>query len=187
MSALPPKADMCGARAHVRYGPIADIAPHYELTFSMSGNFQVFSNSGFSGPKAELGHPELTRGGIDTNSVSSRRALSVTSWILEFEALRPDVFRLQTVIRLCQPLLRTALLARQPCARQFFGNCPIRVDSRFCRAHPYTDKSRRRDSHSTLEDRTELERPFEWRSPRSASNTSEGTQLIAWRPPAFTL
>jgi hypothetical protein len=24
MSALPPKADMCGALAHVRYGPIAD-------------------------------------------------------------------------------------------------------------------------------------------------------------------
>jgi hypothetical protein len=26
MSALPPKADMCSARDHVRYGPIADIA-----------------------------------------------------------------------------------------------------------------------------------------------------------------
>jgi len=26
MSALPPKADMCGAMAHVRYGPKADIA-----------------------------------------------------------------------------------------------------------------------------------------------------------------
>jgi len=25
MSALPPKADMCGAIVHVRYGPIADI------------------------------------------------------------------------------------------------------------------------------------------------------------------
>src|SRR5262245_44872845 len=92
----------------------------------------------------------------------------VTSWILELE----DVFRLQTVIRLCRPLQRTALLARQPCARQFFGNCPIRVDSRFCRAHPCTDKSRRCDSHSTLEGRTELGRPFERRSPRSESNTS---------------
>jgi hypothetical protein len=76
------------------------------------------------------------------------------------------VFRLQTVIRLCQPLHRTALLARQPCARQFFGNCPIRVDSRFCRAHPYTDKSRRCDSHSTLEGRKELGRPIERRSPQ---------------------
>src|SRR5215471_20079986 len=28
MSALPPKADMCGARAHVRYGPIADMRAH---------------------------------------------------------------------------------------------------------------------------------------------------------------
>src|SRR5262245_25664237 len=26
MSALPPKADMCSAQGHVRYGPIADIA-----------------------------------------------------------------------------------------------------------------------------------------------------------------
>jgi hypothetical protein len=26
MSALPLKADMCSARAHVRYGPIADMA-----------------------------------------------------------------------------------------------------------------------------------------------------------------
>ena len=26
MSALPPKADMCGAQAHVRFVPIADIA-----------------------------------------------------------------------------------------------------------------------------------------------------------------
>jgi hypothetical protein len=26
MSALPPKADMCGATRDVRYGPIADIA-----------------------------------------------------------------------------------------------------------------------------------------------------------------
>jgi len=26
MSALPPKADMCSAPEHVRYGPIADIA-----------------------------------------------------------------------------------------------------------------------------------------------------------------
>jgi hypothetical protein len=37
-------------------------------------------------------------------------------------------------------LQRTALLARQPCVRQVFGNCPLRVDSRFCKAHPYTDK-----------------------------------------------
>src|SRR5262250_1587589 len=28
MSALPPKADMCGARAYVCFGPIADIRPH---------------------------------------------------------------------------------------------------------------------------------------------------------------
>src|SRR5262245_46753727 len=28
MSALPPKADMCGATRDVRFGPIADIRPH---------------------------------------------------------------------------------------------------------------------------------------------------------------
>jgi hypothetical protein len=28
MSALPPKADMCGARAYVCFGPIADSQPH---------------------------------------------------------------------------------------------------------------------------------------------------------------
>src|SRR5262245_5577824 len=30
MSALPPKADMCGANRHVRFGPIADIAHRNE-------------------------------------------------------------------------------------------------------------------------------------------------------------
>src|SRR5690242_17876161 len=92
----------------------------------------------------------------------------VTSWVLELEE---DVFRLQTVIRPCRPMHRTGLLARQPCARRLFGNCPIRVDSRFCRVHPYTDKSRRCDPHSTLEGRTELGRPFERRPPGLASNT----------------
>ena len=29
MSALPPKADMCGAKRDVRFVPIADIAPPY--------------------------------------------------------------------------------------------------------------------------------------------------------------
>jgi Polysaccharide deacetylase len=34
MSALPPKADVCGALAHVCFGPIADIAPAYSITSS---------------------------------------------------------------------------------------------------------------------------------------------------------
>jgi hypothetical protein len=33
MSALPPKADICSALAHVRYGPIADIFVSLQLTF----------------------------------------------------------------------------------------------------------------------------------------------------------
>src|SRR5262245_1079170 len=34
MSALPQKADMCGALAHVCFGPIADIEPSYSITSS---------------------------------------------------------------------------------------------------------------------------------------------------------
>ena len=96
----------------------------------------------------------------------------------------PNVRRIKSVLRPCRPVRGTPLLAQQPCARHFFGNCPIRVDSRFCRAHPYTDKSRRCHPRSTLEGRTELGRPFERRSPRSGSNTSQGRPLSACWPPA---
>ena len=34
MSALPPKADMCGALADVRFGPKADIAPPHSIISS---------------------------------------------------------------------------------------------------------------------------------------------------------
>jgi hypothetical protein len=34
MSALPPKADMCGAKRDVRYVPIADIRQRYSITSS---------------------------------------------------------------------------------------------------------------------------------------------------------
>ena len=34
MSALTPKADMCGALAHVRFVPEADIGPAYSITSS---------------------------------------------------------------------------------------------------------------------------------------------------------
>jgi hypothetical protein len=80
--------------------------------------------------------------------------------------------RLQTAMRLGHPLQRIALLPRLPCGRQLFGNCPVRVDSRFCRAHPYTDKSRHCGSRNMLEVRKGLGRPFERRSPTLASNRS---------------
>jgi len=81
----------------------------------------------------------------------------VISYILEaeFRILEAE-FRPQPVVQLCRTLQSTAPFAQQPCARHFFGNCPIQVDSLFCRAHPYTDKSRRYDSRSTLEGRTTL-------------------------------
>jgi hypothetical protein len=34
VSALPPKADMCGAARDVRFGPIADVCPLYSITSS---------------------------------------------------------------------------------------------------------------------------------------------------------
>src|SRR5262245_31745585 len=34
MSALPPKADMCSALGHVRFGPIADMEPSHSITSS---------------------------------------------------------------------------------------------------------------------------------------------------------
>ena len=55
--------------------------------------------------------------------------------------LEPDEAFLRTVVRLGLSLQHTALLARQPCARQFFGNCPIQVGSHFCRAHLYKDRT----------------------------------------------
>jgi len=38
MSALPPKADMCGALAHVCFGPIADIAQKHSSAWWKIGN-----------------------------------------------------------------------------------------------------------------------------------------------------
>jgi hypothetical protein len=52
-----------------------------------------------------------------------------------------EVFRVQRVIRPCRPVRGSPVLARQRCARRFSGNYLIRVDSRFCRARPYRDKS----------------------------------------------
>jgi hypothetical protein len=53
-----------------------------------------------------------------------------------------SVFKGGGVIRSGRPVRGTPLLARQQCAHLLSGNCPIRVDSRFCRAHPYRGKSR---------------------------------------------
>jgi hypothetical protein len=42
MSALPPKADICAAQAHVRFGPTADIAQGpAALDASRSGKFDL--------------------------------------------------------------------------------------------------------------------------------------------------
>jgi hypothetical protein len=56
MSVLPPKADIGGDGCDVRFVPIADIvtprsnSAARQLTCSMSGNFQVLSNTAFCGP-----------------------------------------------------------------------------------------------------------------------------------------
>jgi hypothetical protein len=41
MSALPPKADMCGAQAHVRLVPITDIGPIFKLMGAPSWGARV--------------------------------------------------------------------------------------------------------------------------------------------------
>ena len=42
MSALPPKADMCGALAHVRFVPIADMLISFDRARRMSVNGAAF-------------------------------------------------------------------------------------------------------------------------------------------------
>jgi len=47
MSALPPKADMCSALAHVCFGPEADI-----MTYSITSSARCCSDSDTSSPSA---------------------------------------------------------------------------------------------------------------------------------------
>ena len=50
MSALPPKADMCGAASDVRYGPIADIALLFDHIVSGQKNAIWYGDAkGFRG------------------------------------------------------------------------------------------------------------------------------------------
>jgi hypothetical protein len=121
------------------------------------------------------------------DTIPSQLSLHVlwnTNWltllILELEARRTDAFRLQTVIRLCRPLQCTALLALQPCA--CLTMCLMPISANGC------------DLHGTLEDRTELARPFErpptfiriWVSPAKVAINSERATAErltgAWRP-----
>jgi hypothetical protein len=52
MSALPPKADMCDALAHVCFGPIVDIAPRLRCGFRLVGLDKVLRISVKVRPKA---------------------------------------------------------------------------------------------------------------------------------------
>ena len=168
------KRRVCSLLAQSRHHRCADECPLLGVkqtlrrvvamsAFGTKRTFVIASAMSAFGPKRTLARQAAPEGAdwfSEPNWVTSRT--------LEVE----DVFRLQTVIRLCRTFQHTAPLAPQPCARQFFGNCPTRVDNRFYRGHPCTDKSRRCDSHSTLEGLTELGRQVERRSPRSESNTS---------------
>jgi hypothetical protein len=49
MSALPPKADMCGAATDVRFGPIADISPRSIILFAQA--MSVSGSQEFNGLK----------------------------------------------------------------------------------------------------------------------------------------
>src|SRR5262245_40971871 len=46
MSALPPKADMCGALAHVRFGPKADNGPIYRTDTQIFGEITMSCRRG---------------------------------------------------------------------------------------------------------------------------------------------
>jgi hypothetical protein len=50
MSALPPKADMCSALAHVRFRPIADIGDTYDRLGSKAGAWQDHLDAFYSSP-----------------------------------------------------------------------------------------------------------------------------------------
>ena len=67
MSALPPKADMCGATRHVRFGPIADIA-----TYSITSSARASSAGGTVRPSAlavlRLERHQYTRGLVGLGS-----------------------------------------------------------------------------------------------------------------------
>jgi hypothetical protein len=45
VSALPPKADKCGAKTDVCYGPIADIKPHEEQELASSQTGQTLGTT----------------------------------------------------------------------------------------------------------------------------------------------
>ena len=55
MSALPPRADMCGALAHVCFGPIADIQELGSHQKENPGSLPGASVVRFSKPREEIG------------------------------------------------------------------------------------------------------------------------------------
>ena len=55
MSALPPKADMCGALAHVCFVPIADSCSAAKVRYSISSSAIVNKFAGILRPSALLG------------------------------------------------------------------------------------------------------------------------------------
>src|SRR5262245_15248547 len=57
MSALPPKADMCTAIAHVRYGPIADIVAASKLFASAWSTRRTREKQQFTGDCSDLRSP----------------------------------------------------------------------------------------------------------------------------------
>jgi hypothetical protein len=67
MSALPPKADMSGEQPHVRFGPIADIAPFTPEDRVQFKNYQT----GMALPHVRLGRSKtfqlLVRTGVHSN------------------------------------------------------------------------------------------------------------------------
>jgi hypothetical protein len=83
MSALPPKADMCGAAVHVRFGPIADIRSYgwnvrfvpiadMPLLTNATGSQELETKSYLSPAEDSLAVEELDHTGLDRGGLVVR-------------------------------------------------------------------------------------------------------------------
>jgi hypothetical protein len=59
MAYSPPKADMCGALADVRFGPKADITAHQLKDWITNRTPKLVANRNLSGPKSNMRQPGL--------------------------------------------------------------------------------------------------------------------------------
>jgi hypothetical protein len=96
MSALPPKADICGANGNVRYGTIADIPPSMVVSDQLGARGRTILIS-------------VNSPGRVSTSIVPACCFTMMSWLIERPRPVPS------------PVGFTALLRRQPLAASRFG------------------------------------------------------------------